>query len=213
MNQNNPSAEFDPRTAMALADETAAKARQSLYPHTPALYFIWGTAWLIGYGALHGARYDWLPLTETAALLVHLSVLVAAAVFSAVLGIRSSIGLRGSTALQGAIYGWSWALGFVVVGLLSGIIATAIQQPDLRGLIINSMAILLVGVMYMLGGALWHDMAMVAMGIWFLVVDVVAMILGPDYYLLVFLTLGVLGFYAGTIIELGRVRRMRKQLA
>lgn len=213
MNQNNPSAEFDPRAAMALADETAAKARQSLYPHTPVLYFIWGTAWLIGYGALHGGRYDWLPLTETAALLVLFSVLLVAAVFSAVLGIRSSIGLRGSTALQGAIYGWSWALGFVVVGLLSGIIATAVPQPDMRGLIINSMAILLVGIMYMLGGALWHDMAMVAMGIWFLVVDVVAMILGADYYLLVFLTLGVLGFYAGTIVELVRVRRMRKRLA
>ncbi|GAB3530609.1 hypothetical protein [Arthrobacter monumenti] len=213
MNQNNPSAEFDPRAAMALADETAARARQSLYPHTPVLYFIWGTAWLIGYGALHGARYDWLPLAETAALLVHLSALVAAAVFSAILGIRSSVGLRGSTARQGAIYGWSWALGFAVVGLLSGIIATAIQQPDVRGLIINSMAIMLVGIMYMLGGALWHDMAMVAMGIWFLVVNVAAMILGPDYYLLVFLTLGVLGFYGGSIVELVRVRRIRKRLA
>lgn len=198
---------------MDLADETAAKVRHSLYPHTPVLYFIWGTAWLIGYGALHGARHDWLPLTETAALLVLFAVLVVAAVVSAVLGIRSSLGIRGSTALQGAVYGWSWALGFVVVGLLSGIIAAAVPQFDIRGLIINSMAILLVGIMYMLGGALWHDMAMVAMGVWFLVVDVVAMVLGSDYYLLVFLTLGVLGFYAGTIIELVRLKRGRKQLA
>lgn len=212
MNDQDETADFDPRTAMSVADETAAKTAQALFPHTPVLYFAWGTAWLVGYGALHGARYGWLPLSSVAALIVLFSVLAAAMVVSAVLVVHSTAGIRGASSVQGAIYGWTWALAFVVVGLLSGVVADSISDEDLRGLIINSIAILVVGMMYMLGGALWRDIPMTVMGIWFLVVNVVAMALGREHYLMVFMTLGVLGFYAGAVVEFVRSRRSPRTL-
>ncbi|HET7414556.1 MAG TPA: hypothetical protein VFI97_02525 [Arthrobacter sp.] len=211
MNEQPQPADFDPRAAMSLADETEAKTAQAIFPHTPLLYFVWGTAWLVGYGALHGARYGWLPLGPVAAQIVLFVMLAIAMVVSTVLVVRSTAGIRGASSVQGAIYGWTWALAFVVVGLLSGTVAESITGEDLRGLIINGIAILVVGMMYMLGGALWRDIPMTVMGIWFLVVDVASMALGRDYYLLVFLTLGVLGFYAGAVFELVRGRRSRSR--
>lgn len=210
MNSQEQPADLDPRTAMSLADETAAKTAQAIFPHTPVLYFIWGTAWLVGYGALHGGRHGWLPLTSTTALIVLFIMLAVAMVVTTVLVVRSTAGIRGASSVQGAIYGWTWALAFVVVGLLSGTVADSIAAEDLRGMLINSIAILVVGMMYMLGGALWRDIPMTVMGIWFLVVDVVAMALGREQYLLVFLTLGVLGFYAGAVVELIRSRPHRR---
>ncbi|GAB3272651.1 hypothetical protein [Arthrobacter pigmenti] len=209
MNEQDQPSDFDPRTAMSLADETEAKTAQAIFPHTPVLYFAWGTAWLIGYGALHGARYGWLPLGSTAALIVLFGMLAAALVITTVLVVQSTAGIRGASSIQGAIYGWTWGLAFVVVGLLSGTVADSIAAEDLRGLIINAIAILVVGMMYMLGGALWRDIPMTVMGIWFLVVNVVAMALGREYYLTVFMTLGVLGFYTGAIVELVRSRSRR----
>ena len=207
MTEKNVPEEFDPRAALALADETQARAEMALYPHTPLLYLLWGTVWLVGYGALHGNRYEWLPLTLGQALAIFFAALSVGVVVSAILGIRASLGIRGPSALQGAVYGWTWGLSFGVVGLLSGVIATAISAEQLRGFIINAIAILVVGIMYMVGGALFRDLSMSVMGAWFLVVDIVALLVGPAYFLIIFLILGVLGFYAGSAAELYRRRR------
>ncbi|WP_051298908.1 hypothetical protein [Arthrobacter castelli] len=208
-NDRDQTGGFDPRAAMSLADATEAKTARALFPHTPLLYAGWGTAWLIGYGALHGAEHGWLPLSTPAALIVLFAMIALGVVVSAILTVRASVGIRGASSFQGGLYGWTWVLAFVVVGLLAGIIADSIAATDLRGLIINSLAVLVVGMMYMCGGAMWRDIPMAALGVWFLVVDVVGMVAGPQHYLTVFVTLGVLGFYVGAVVELVRSRRRR----
>lgn len=200
-------ADFDPQAALDVADTAEYRARRARYPHTALVYAMWGSAWLLGYGTIYGSAHGWLPLNHAQALIAFSIILGAALLVSMLLGIAAGSGIRGNSAFQGAVYGWSWFLGMGLLAVLAARIGSVIDHPPTVGLIINGVAVLIVGLIFMLGGALWRDAPMVALGIWFLLVDAVALLMGPDAYLKIFMTLGVAGFYVGAIIEGLRDRR------
>lgn len=199
---NNPEQQaFDPATAYALADKTEYDSSRALSPNLVLMYAVWGTAWLIGFGAFHGASKGWLPIAYSLAATIFAICIVAGVAVSAVLGIRSGSGVRGQGSFQGAVYGWSWMLGFATVFVLSARIGSLDLDFELTGMLINSIAILVVGLMYAAGAALWHETPMLVLAVWFTVVNIVSLIAGPSHYLLIFMTLGVAGFYGAAIVE------------
>jgi len=107
------------------------------------------------------------------------------------------------------MYGGAWALGFIVMGALAGVVGGAVDDFWLTGMIINGIALLIVGLMYMVGGAMFNDKSQARLGIWFLVVNLAAILAGPENFVTVCFILGPLGFFAGAVAEFRRRRRLR----
>ena len=192
-----------------MVQDAEHSARRTLGGNTALVYLLWGLTWIIGYGSLWGAQQGWLPLEPASALIVLAAALAAATVSTVVIFTRSSRGIRGQSAFQGRMYGAAWALGFTVVGALSAVIGRAIDDFWLRGLLINSISVLIVGLLYITGGAAFKDRAQSYLGIWLLAVTTAALVSGPDYFLSVFLFLGATGLMAGAVVEYLRTRRQR----
>ncbi|MHA7285939.1 hypothetical protein ACX80I_06655 [Arthrobacter sp. MDT3-44] len=198
---------FDLQSALNVVRDAEAQARRQLSPDEVVLYLVWGLAWLLGYGALHGSRFGWLPIDRGPALLVLGLCILAGALVTLIMAARQSHGIRGHSSFIGAMYGSAWALGFLVLGILSGLIADAIGDYWLVGLVINSIAVLIVGLLYITGGTTFNDRTQAILGIWFLVVDVIAIISGPEHFVTVFFVFGSGGFLVGAVLEYVRRRR------
>lgn len=201
------SQDFDPREALRVANATEASTGRALQPRVSLQYAIWGTAWLVGYGALHGSVHGWLSLSYDTALIIFSIVVVLGIVSSILLSISVSVGVRGDSAFQGAVYGWTWMLAFATVFFIASRIGQVSTSQPYTGMLVNALAVLVVGMMYMSGGALWRDKPMLVLGIWFLVVDVVSLIAGPNGFITVYLTLGVAGFYLAALVTVLQQRR------
>ncbi|MFZ3451896.1 hypothetical protein [Arthrobacter sp. 7Tela_A1] len=200
---------LDLRAALAVVQDAERSARRGLTGNTALVYLLWGVTWIVGYGALWGTQQDWLPLEPTTALIILAAALAAATASTIVIFVRGSRGLRGESAFQGAMYGTAWALGFTVMGALSAVIGRAVDDFWLRGMLINCISILIVGLLYITGGTTFNDRAQSFLGIWLLVVTTAALVSGPEYFLAVFLFLGSTGMLAGAVVEHLRTRRRR----
>lgn len=196
-----PDEPLDPGTALAIVQNAERSTRRQLNGNTPLVYLLWGLAWLAGYGALEGSRRGWLPLEPPSALVVLGAVLLVATAATVALSVRGSLGIRGHSAFQGGMHGASWVLGFLIMGILSMIIGRAVDDFWLRGMLINSIAVLIVGLLYIAGGTTFNDRRQCWLGVWLLVVTAAALISGPDHFLTVYLYLGSGGMLAGSLAE------------
>lgn len=192
---------FDLQSALNVVRDAEARARRQLGPDEVVLYLVWGIAWLLGYGALHGSRFGWLPIDRGPALLLHGLCIIAGVLVTLIIAARQSRGIRGHSTFIGAMYGSAWVLGFLVLGSLSGRLAQAINDFWLMGLVINSIAVLIVGLLYITGGTIFNDRTQAILGIWFLLVDIIAIISGPEHFLTVFFVFGSGGFLIGALVE------------
>ncbi|MFF2675639.1 hypothetical protein ACFVRT_03485 [Arthrobacter koreensis] len=200
---------LDLHSALRTVQEAERSARRNLGGNTALVYLLWGTTWIIGYGSLWGTQQGLLELDPPAALGVLGVALAAATLTTIVLFARSSRGVRGQSAFQGGMYGLAWALGFTVIAAMSAVIGDAVDEFWLRGLLVNSIAVLVVGLLYITGGIIFNDKAQSLLGIWLLLVTIAALVSGPDFFLAVFLFLGATGLLAGSAVEYLRTRRQR----
>lgn len=203
---------LDLTAALRIVEDAERSARRQLAGNGALIYLVWGAAWIAGYGALEGSRKGWLSLEPEAALVVLGVSLAVATLVTVAVFIQGSRGIRGNTAFQGSMYGASWALGFLVMGILSARIGREIEDFWLRGMLINSIAVLVVGLLYITGGAAFNDRRQCALGVWLLLVTAAALIAGPEYFLTVFLYLGSGGMLAGAAAEFLATRK-RKPVA
>ena len=202
-------APLDLHAALRLVTDAENRARQELHGNDALIYLIWGIAWLIGYGTLHGSRFGWLPLGSGQALAIHGGCIVAALVSTVVLVSRQNRGIRGHSSYLGAMYGGGWALGFLTMGCLGGVVGAMAGDFWLRSMALNGIAILIVGLMYMAGGAMFNDRNQAVLGVWFLVVNIVSLLAGPLHFLTVLAVLGPFGFFGAAIAGPVRRRRLR----
>ena len=203
-----PNEPLDLGAALAIVENAERGTRRQLNGNASLIYLLWGLAWLAGYGALEGSRRGWLPLEPDSALIVLGAALLTATVTTVVLSLRSTLGVRGHSAFQGGMYGASWAMGFLIMGILSMSIGRAVDDFWFRGMLINSIAVLIVGLLYVTGGTTFNDRRQCYLGLWLLAVTAAALISGPDYFLAVYLYLGSGGMLAGSLAEhLGTRRR------
>lgn len=200
---------LDPRAALASMNQTAAATRASIEPNTAVIYFVWAAAYLLGYGLLHGAAFGWLPLAYGTALVIGAVILLAAIAYTAVAGIRSSSQIRGDSTFAGMAYGMSWMGGFLIVALLSIVISRLLAAEHLlvTGWLINSVAILVVGIMYMAGAAIFGDRSMFLLGVCFTVLNAAGLIAGASAFISIFAIGGPILFVAAGITMLVLRRR------
>ncbi|MDC7123438.1 hypothetical protein OMK64_18055 [Cellulomonas fimi] len=196
--------------AQALAVMAAARrSAGAAYPSGAFLFLLWGAVWLVGYGLMWlSAGDDGTPSGIAAGVAITLGVLGTVGTLWHVL--HRSRGLVGSSARTGALYGWSWAIGFVTQALIVTALADAGAPPEVSALAGNALAALVVGLLYLAGGALWDDLPMYLLGAWIAVVGGASAHVGlPGTYLTMSLAGGGGMLVAGTYAAVREWRRRR----
>lgn len=178
----------------------ASSVRDRLTPDPRVLYGVWGIAWLVGYLAL------WRTADPTGAnppaawaFITFYALLALAVVVTIVHVTRRSRGLKGESATGGMMYGWSWAVAFTVVGLILGALGSLDLDPEVMGLVSNALPCLVVGTLYMAGGAMVRDWPWFILGAWIAVVAGVATVVGMPHTYLVMATAGGGGMLIGAL--------------
>ncbi|WP_250445250.1 hypothetical protein [Actinotalea sp. C106] len=176
------------------------------------LYGAWGVAWVIGFLAMWLAAVDDPPvqMPQIAAGLIFFGLLVSAGVVTAVHIARRTAGVRGTSATQGEMYGWAWMLSFTGVGVLAFALGRLDASPEVVSTVMTVTSSLIVGALYMVGGAVWGDRAGFRLGAWISSVTVVAAVVGQPHMLLVMAFAGGGGMLLGAAAE--HVQRRRREV-
>jgi len=104
------------------------------------------------------------------------------------------------------MYGWAWLLGFVgLYAVLAGL-SRAGASAAVIGLFASAGPVLVVSLMYLVGGALWRDRTMFVVGGWLVLVNVVAVLLGVEPFGLIMGIAGGGGFLVAAAFEARRRR-------
>ena len=170
MESTDDSAELSAAESLAVIELQRAQVGKELEVNPALLYATWGVAWTVGFtvcalttGSAHG--WSWVGGA------IFFALLVAAMVITGVHIARATRGVRGVSSEVGAMYGWSWALGFAALGFINtGLINLGLTDEQVSVLWPSS-ALLLVGVLYLAGGALWRDRFQFGLGAWVLITD------------------------------------------
>lgn len=175
-----------PAELLALIEAEQNRAAAAIEPDPRLMYGCWGLAWLLGFAALYLAYADTSPvgISPTAAGLVLGVLLTTAMVVTGVHMSRRFAGVRGISSRVGTMYGWTWVLGFTAYGAIMSGAARAGVDEAVMGLLWSAGSGLVVGLLYLAGGALWQDRIQYGLGAWILLASAIGALAGtPGIYL------------------------------
>jgi hypothetical protein len=176
----------DPASLLAMVDDERRRAVRAIEPDPRLIFGVWGVAWLVGFllmwaGAADDSPVD-LPLPVAGTLFG--ACLVGAVAVTIVHVLRRSAGVRGVSSRAGAMYGWAWLLSFSALTAIMFGLQRAGVSGDVTGLLWSVLSGLVVGALYLAGGALWQDTLQFRLGAWVLVASGAGAIAGyPGVYL------------------------------
>ena len=199
----------DPGDALRLIERERGNTMRHVTPDPRLMYWPWGLTWLISFG-LSFLRFGpdgrtlvampaWVPMTALTALLI------AAGVFTGIVGARSGRDIAGRSSRQGLMYGISWTAGFTSLAVIFGRVSDSLPDP-LLGLLWGGGMVALVGVLYMAGSAIWVERDMFVLGAWISVVNVIGVLWGPGWHALVLAVAG-----GGGLLVAGLVGWLRRR--
>ncbi|MDF2848856.1 MAG: hypothetical protein K0R97_2838 [Oerskovia sp.] len=216
---------LDPAESLRLIAAQQEKAKD-VEPDGRVLYGVWGLAWLLGYTTLYvsslrspatatleiGAR-DVVGQPEPWAVLAFTFLVVGAVAITIVHIMTRVSGVRGASARSGALYGWAWFISFAAMSMVLGGLARAGANPEVMSLASNSLSCLVVGIMYLAGGAMWQETRLYVLGVWILLVAGAATIVGLPGLYLVMAVAGGGGFLLMAFVEQVLRVRTRRRIA
>lgn len=178
---------LDPAALLATVQAQQARVGAAFDVDPRLVYGVWGVAQLVGFGLIGASwrvdREPLLPIPPAAAVLAYVGCIVAAVVVTVVHTTRATRGLRGQSAVQGAMYGWAWFLGFLCMSFVIGGLVNAGLSYVAYMLLWPALTGMVVGLMYLAGGALWRDRVQYGLGAWVLVTSTVGTLAGvPGNY-------------------------------
>lgn len=188
-----------PAAALAAIKESQDSVRQQTQPSAPAMFAVWGVAFLVAYTALYLGWSEAAQSSRAWSFIVLAVCVVGAMIFTAVHIATRTRGIRGTSAKVGAMYGWAWCLCFLFAMVIFGSVAAAGAPPIVMSILTNAVSLLIVSALYMAGGALWQEWRMFALGAWFAVIGSVAAIVAPPAGYLVQAVAGGGGFLVGAV--------------
>jgi hypothetical protein len=202
-------ATLDPAQALAIVGAQRAKTRQVALVDARVIYGMWGLAWLIGYGGLWITSRSHPESTPTAWAWIVFAVLLAAAMAVSIAhSVSRTSGTLGSYRTAGTLWGSAWGIAFGGGMWSTSILAERIDQPQVSTLYIL-VTYLMVGCLYMAGGAWMHDGSMFAIGARMVVMTVpVTNAAAPANDLIAALAGGG-GILTGMVVEQIRLGRRR----
>jgi hypothetical protein len=190
-----------PQASLALIHSWRREAAGRLFGIPELALAGWGVAWLLGFGACYLASSS--PRAAFPAWVAYLILGVtsaAAGVVSAVETVRPGRGIIGPSRRAAAWYGWSWMLAYA--GLFVLILGLAVQglPPALLARLWPGFAVLIGGVLYVAGGALWQDRLLYLLGAWTVIVGAASTFAGTPGNFAVLSLAGGGGLIAAAIL-------------
>ncbi|MDQ1535702.1 MAG: hypothetical protein QOE58_95 [Actinomycetota bacterium] len=201
------------RESLALIESQQEEVHRRLGVNVALFYGPWGAAYLLGFGSVFLTYPSALPLRlpDWVAAVIIGVLFPTAMVVTVAVGSRASRGLRGPSRKAAAMYGWSWTLGFGTLTAVNLGVTRLGLSADAGTLLWSGSSLLLVGVLYLAGGALWQDRFQYGLGVWMLVTGAASVLAGvPGNFAVVSLAGG-----GGLLLAAGYflVRRPRRQVA
>lgn len=199
-----------PAEWLARIEEDRQRTRAAIEPDPRLIYGAWGSAWLLGFLVLWSSTGAGpLALATIPAAIVFTLCMGAAIVFTAVHTARRVAGVRGASSRVGAMYGWAWALSFAGLAMVMTGAARSGMSEATGAVLWTGASGLLVGTLYLAGGALWQDRVQYGLGLWVLATSAASAVVGyPTVYLVMALAGGG-GFLIAALafsVRLGRSR-------
>jgi hypothetical protein len=157
--------------SLALIARQQQAAQRELRLNPALMFGLWGAAYLLGFGAVFLTYPTAVPLRlpgMAAAVLVGV-LFASATVTSIAVGVRAGRGLRGPSQAAGAMYGCSWTLGFCALAAVNIGVSRMGLSEDAVTVLWSGSSLLLVGVLYLAGGALFQDRFQYGLGVWMLI--------------------------------------------
>ncbi|MCV2392886.1 hypothetical protein OEB99_01060 [Actinotalea sp. M2MS4P-6] len=195
----------DPVALAALIDAQRARTAADTEFAAWLVFGAWGLAWMVGLAGMWAAYTHRIALPFWASGAIFAALLVIAAVVTTVHTVRRTAGIVGPSAKQSAMYGWAWVGVFVGDGALMGALGRLDASPDVSLTVGSIVPALLVGGLYMAGGAAWHSREQFVVGAWICVSTVAAAFVGPPNLLLVMSLAGGGGMLVAAVVA--RIRR------
>jgi hypothetical protein len=199
----------DPAESLRLIRAEQANLARTLTPDPRLMYWPWGIAWLVGFGALFlrfapGGRVlvdmpAWLPST------ILLVLLLGAGITTGIAGGRAGRQVAGPSSRQGLMYGLTWSVAFA--GMSTVFAQFTAELPDARqSLLWGGGMVALTGALHMAGGAMWNDRNLFVLGAWTSVVNIVGILFGVGWHPLIVAVLA-----GGGMLVLGQIgwKRLR----
>ena len=177
-------APLDPRDGLAIVAAQQRRVRDSEIDDR-LLFGVWGVAWLVGYAVQWRTALSSETRTSTGqgGLAFAIIVLVALAVTLVHIALAGR-GVAGVSKQAGTMFGVAWSVGFTGQGLIVAGIARADASPEVIAIVANGAACLVVGLLYMAGGAIWRQRALFFIGAWMIATAAVASLVAmPGGYL------------------------------
>lgn len=147
--------------------ETRPSALRVLLDNRPS-YLSFGMAWLLGHGAYALSHGDdpvlRLPAAVPSVLLI--AGLAIAMVVTSIVTMRAQRGVTGKDAVVGNLLAVSWLIGFGALFFVITALSSALAQDDLKMLLWPTGSGLIVGLLYLAGGAAYRDVLQYALGAW-----------------------------------------------
>jgi hypothetical protein len=203
---HGPDSPLSPAESLTLIADQEQRTREGLRPNPLGLFLPWGLAYLVAFGAV------WLDVgpgvLPSAVTTVVVAVAFAAAMTTALLTMRRAFrGVAGPSQRVGALYGWSWPLGFAVLGVAnSQLVGYGVPAPVIS-LIWSGSALVVVGLLMLAGGLLWPGSGQYALGVWILISAAVSVVVGYPANFLVLALAGGGGFIVLAVVAHLRMRR------
>lgn len=204
--------ELTPGQLLALVEAERASTSAAIEPDPRLLYGAWGLAWLLGFATLYVSRADSGPV-DVAPVPAGIAFFVLLASAMATTGVhmaRRFAGVRGVSSRVGAMYGWAWLIGFASYAAIMGGAARAGVEDPVMGLLWSAGSGLVVGLLYLAGGALWQDRVQYGLGAWILLISGAGALAGtPGIYLVMSLAGGGGFLLAAAFFAIRRSRGSR----
>jgi len=194
-----------PAESLALIEATQHDTRRALGFSDWPFYLIWGLAWAVAFTVTHlVTAVDSLPLARIPEAVVGFVWLVCvggAVVATGVVIARFSRGVAGTSARIGKRLAVYWSAAFMAAGQLGALLG-------LEGYQFGALFVFVVALLYLGQGAAFLDDLQLGVGVWLLVVDTVALALGPNWFNLVLAVFG-----AGAFLVVAAFGRRSEQRA
>jgi hypothetical protein len=193
----------DPAESLRLIEREQNETERRITPDPRFLLWPWGLAWLVGF-TLYFLRFgpdgrvfvdlpSWLPLTAL------LGLIMAAGIVTGVVGARAGRSITGPSSRQGAMYGITWSVAFAGVSIVLSRVSDLLPDAQLSLLWAGTM-VALTGALHMVGGAIWNDRSLFALGAWISLINIAGVLVGPGWHSLIVAIAGGGGMLvAGTL--------------
>lgn len=194
--------DLDPAEAMALLEGQERRVRRALDPGVGFSYLVWGTAWVIGFGAIWWQALGQNPYAGPGPLVAGLFavLLTAAAVLSGWRIQRASAGIGGESARRGRLHGLGWSVGLLALFAILAALGRVGAPAPVLGVLGVCGPLLVVGLMYIFGAACFGSRSSAALGVWLLVLAAVVGFTGPVVAPGLAALLGGGGFFVAAVL-------------